>query len=208
MKPLALATITLVAFVFASGCGDSGSRGDSTDGSGGSTSTGTNAGGSTSATNGATTGGGDPEPVEMNGMTAAHNVARANVSPPASTPIPPLSWSSDIAAVAQAYAENCVFEHSMGDYGENLYAESGLDATPADVVDAWVGEVADYDYASNTCAANAMCGHYTQVVWADSARLGCGVANCSTNSPFGSGDWVLWVCNYDPPGNYIGEKPY
>jgi len=47
------------------------------------------------------------------------------------------------------------------------------------------------------------------VVWRGSARLGCGVAKCSKNSPFsGFPDWQLWVCNYDPPGNYVGQRPY
>ncbi len=141
----------------------------------------------------------------MQGMTAAHNAARASVNPPASTPIPPLVWSGEVAAVAQAYAEKCVFEHSQSPYGENLYASSGS-STPADVVTSWVSEAADYDYASNNCSG--ICGHYTQVVWADTTKLGCGMANCTTGSPFGSGSWQIWVCNYDPPGNFIGQKPY
>jgi hypothetical protein len=40
-------------------------------------------------------------------------------------------------------------------------------------------------------------------------RLGCGVASCTENSPFGDGgSWQIWVCNYDPSGNYLGERPY
>jgi pathogenesis-related protein 1 len=149
---------------------------------------------------------GDTEPAAMTGMTAAHNAARANVNPPAASPIPPLAWSSAVAKVAQAYADKCVFQHSGGSYGENLYANTG-GANPDKVVSSWVSEVADYDYATNSCSAK--CGHYTQVVWADSTKLGCGVANCTTNSPFGSSaTWQLWVCNYDPPGNWVGEKPY
>lgn len=207
MKPHVLSATALLSLLVAAGCGDSGSTDGSTDGSGGSASTN---GTGMNATDGSTTttGGGDEEPADVAGITAAHNAARAAVSPAASTPIPPLEWSSDLAAVAQAYAENCVFEHSGGQYGENLYAESGLNATPQDVVDAWVSEDADYDYDSNSCNVGAVCGHYTQVVWADSQRLGCGVANCSQNSPFGSGSWTIWVCNYDPPGNFVGEKPY
>jgi uncharacterized protein YkwD len=194
-------------------CGDSGGDGTGTDGSGGSTTTqsgttGSMTGSTTGSTN-ASTGSnmGDPEPPEQTGMTAAHNLARANVSPPASTPIPPLSWDSELAAVAQAYAEQCIFEHSMGQYGENLYAESGLGSGPADVVKAWVDEAQFYDYDTGACSSPP-CGHYTQVVWADSLRLGCGVAQCDTNSPFGSGAWVHWVCEYDPPGNWVGEQPY
>lgn len=172
-----------------SGAGGAGGEVWGTGGSGGSSGTGTPMN----------------EPGALNGITALHNEARANVNPPAASPIPPLVWDANLAAVAQAYAENCVFQHSGGPYGENLYASSG-GSTPSDVVSSWVSEVADYDYASNSCSG--VCGHYTQVVWASSQKLGCGMATCNQNSPFGSGSWENWVCNYDPPGNYVGEKPY
>ncbi len=144
----------------------------------------------------------------MNGITAAHDAARAAVSPAASPAIPALTWSSTVAAAAQTWANGCSFEHGgAGSYGQNLFASTGSTA-PADVVTSWVGESAHYDYATNTCASGDSCGHYTQVVWRDSTQLGCGVANCTTGSPFGSGSWQLWVCDYDPPGNYVGQKPY
>lgn len=210
------ALFALVCAATLLGC-DEATEPDGDGGSGGGTGATGNAGGNTTVANGGTGQGtpttstssnmGDDEPAAMNGMTAAHNAARANVNPPAASPIPPLAWSGPIAAVAQAYAENCVWEHSMGEYGENLYASAGQETTPQDVVDSWVSEVADYDYGSNGCSG--VCGHYTQVVWADSAKLGCGVANCSTGSPFdGFPDWQIWVCNYDPPGNFNGQKPY
>jgi uncharacterized protein YkwD len=120
-------------------------------------------------------------------------------------PIPPLTWSGTVAATAQAWANNCMFKHSGGQYGENIFATSGM-AKPSDVVGSWVSEQAKYDYANNSCSA--VCGHYTQVVWAKSLRLGCAVADCTQNSPFGGGNWQFWVCNYDPPGNFVGERPY
>jgi pathogenesis-related protein 1 len=149
--------------------------------------------------------GGGSEGGPLQGITAAHNEARANVNPAAPSPLPDLVWDAAVVATAQAYAEECVFQHSNSPYGENLYATSGS-ANAQGVVDAWVSEVADYNYANNSCSG--VCGHYTQVVWADSLRLGCGVANCNVNSPFGGGSWQNWVCNYDPPGNWVGEKPY
>jgi pathogenesis-related protein 1 len=180
--PLVLLAIPLAA-CGSSSSGSSGS-GSSTGGSGGS---------------------GDTEPAAMKGMTAAHNAARAAVVPAASPSIPPLSWSGTVADTAQAWADNCQFMHSGGQYGENIFAGSGSYA-PADVVAAWVSEDAGYDYATNSCSD--VCGHYTQVVWRDSKDLGCGVTNCTDNSPFGGGAWQMWVCNYDPPGNFNGEKPY
>jgi pathogenesis-related protein 1 len=154
-----------------------------------------------------TTGGPIDETGAMSGMTAEHNAVRAKVMPAAATPLPELTWSPEIAAVAQAYADKCIWEHSSNQYGENLYATSG-GGTPADVVGSWASEVADYDYDANTCAPNKACGHYTQIVWADSLKLGCGMAKCPDNAPWGNGPWEIWVCNYDPPGNWVGEKPY
>ncbi|KYF73680.1 Fis family transcriptional regulator [Sorangium cellulosum] len=146
------------------------------------------------------------EPPRMSGITEAHNRARAAVEPPADTPLPGLTWSREIAEVAQAYADRCVFDHSESRYGENLYRTGRSSVTPEEVVAAWVDEAANYDLASNGCSST--CGHYTQVVWADSLRLGCGVADCTGDPRFGGGAWQIWVCNYDPPGNFVGERPY
>lgn len=149
---------------------------------------------------------GDPEGnATLSGITRLHNLAREQVSPAPSTPLPALRWSGTVAAAAQAWADGCKFSHSGSAYGENIYATSGT-STPADVVNSWVSEKAKYSYANNSCSGT--CGHYTQVVWAASTSLGCGVKTCTQNSPFGSPSWQFWVCNYDPPGNYIGQKPY
>jgi uncharacterized protein YkwD len=155
---------------------------------------------------GASTDAGSPEGSSLLlGLTAAHNQARATVVPAAATPLPPLQWSASLAATAQAWADRCAFVHSGGSSGENLYADTGQGSAGAVVAD-WVSERAAYDFSSNTCSG--VCGHYTQVVWARSLRLGCGVTHCTSGSPFGSGAWNLWVCNYDPPGNFIGQRPY
>jgi hypothetical protein len=78
------------------------------------------------------------------------------------------------------------------------------------MVGAWAAEASDYDYARNTCAAGKVCGHYTQLVWRATTRVGCATQVCDRNSPFGSRfpTWQLWVCNYAPPGNYVGQRPY
>ena len=156
--------------------------------------------------------GGDTEPASMAGITERHNLVRSNVSPAASPPLSPLVWSSELAAIAQSYADKCVFEHSRGGkLGENLYAGSGGDASGPGVVDDWASESAAYNFANDECAKGKQCGHYTQVVWRGTQRVGCGAAQCKVGSPFGDtndGAWQNWVCNYDPPGNFIGEQPY
>ncbi len=177
-----------------------------TDAAGGSSQS---AGGALSALGGSTQGAA-PEPGLLAGITAAHNEVRAAANPAPAVPLVTLVWDASISAVAQSWADGCHFMHSQGPYGENIYARSGNNVIASkDVVTSWASESPNYSYANNTCAANQQCGHYTQIVWAGSTKLGCGITRCSQNSPFqGSPNWEFWVCNYDPPGNYIGEKPY
>jgi hypothetical protein len=154
-----------------------------------------------------------------------HNAARAGtlagvtVSPVPTPALPALTWSAAAEAVAQAWAKRCVYEHNSGrnadgiSRGENIAATAPggrADATPAYVVGLWAGEWPDYTYATNTCAVGRVCGHYTQVVWRSTTRVGCAKATCTVNSPFGAGaqTWDFFVCDYEPPGNYVGQRPY
>jgi len=132
----------------------------------------------------------------------AHNQARQAVG----AGIPNLEWSNTLQTYATNWATNrantarCALSHSGGKYGENIFWSSGQ-STPAAAVTAWVNEKQYYNYKSNSCAAGKVCGHYTQVVWKKSQRVGCGSANCQ-----GGGKFV--VCSYDPPGNFNGQRPY
>ena len=48
--------------------------------------------------------------------------------------------------------------------------------------------------------------HYTQVVWAKTAEVGCGLKTCETTDT-GLRKVVAFVCTYNP-GNYVREMPY
>ncbi|NOK20304.1 CAP domain-containing protein [Corallococcus carmarthensis] len=143
-------------------------------------------------------------------MLEAHNAARAAAKPAPSPALEPLTWDPEVAAVAQKWADNCSYEHNSGrgNAGENIAAATPDYLNTKAVVKGWVDEVADYDYSKNTCAAGKVCGHYTQVVWRNTRRLGCATKRCTVNSPFGGSAWDFWVCNYAPPGNYVGQRPY
>jgi pathogenesis-related protein 1 len=196
--------------------GSTASGGKATGGSsaGGTATGGRNTGGANTGGGGGTAGNCPEGNALLCGITDAHNQARANVSPAPATPIPPLTWSASVAADAQAWANQCNWTHNTQNdagvsYGQDLYASSGTKApTPQAVLSSWVGEASNYDYATNTCASGQVCGHYTQVVWRNSTSLGCGITLCTTGSPFGSGSWYIVVCDYYPPGNYNGQKPY
>ncbi|PIN20520.1 Defense-related protein containing SCP domain [Handroanthus impetiginosus] len=120
--------------------------------------------------------------------------------------LPPLVWDANIASYAAWYANrrraDCALKHSNGPYGENIFCGSGNQWTAAQAAVAWVSERREYNYWSNSCAYGQECGHYTQIVWKGTRRIGCARVVCY------GGKGVFMICNYDPPGNYVGERPY
>jgi uncharacterized protein YkwD len=130
-------------------------------------------------------------------MLAAHNAMRARVG------IAPMVWSERLAARSQDWADTLLalkqFAHRPNStYGENLFEITGATASSAQVVNAWAAESRNYDYGSNRC--RGVCGHYTQIVWRDTKEVGCAVAR--------GGGREVWACDYVPPGNWVGKRPY
>ncbi|KAF8019714.1 hypothetical protein BT93_G0418 [Corymbia citriodora subsp. variegata] len=128
----------------------------------------------------------------------AHNAARSQVG------VGPIAWDETVASYASNYANtlasDCTLVHSGGPYGENL-AQASADLTGTDAVNLWVAEEPNYDYSSNSCVPGTVCGHYTQVVWSNSVQLGCAKAQCATGG-------TVVTCNYNPPRNVAGQRPY
>lgn len=149
-------------------------------------------------------------PAAWRGNLSVHNCARRTVVPAARPPMPLLSWSPTLAVTAQAWAARCTWAHSgTPGLGENLYAAAPPRAVQTDAALSWAREQPWYDYASNSCQPGRICGHYTQMVWRNSRDIGCAINDCSTGSPFsGFPNWTIVVCNYSPPGNWLGQRPY
>ncbi len=130
-------------------------------------------------------------PSSMKGMLSAHNAVRARHC------APPLTWSADLARVAQRWvdklvAADCAFDHSRGKYGENLAGATAGTLDAEGVVRMWYEEKEKYDFRKGAFSMET--GHFTQVVWAATRRVGCATATCKRGLQ-------LWVCNYDPAGN-------
>lgn len=145
-----------------------------------------------------TTAGPEPDDSLPGDMLTAHNDIRARMG------VAPLEWSDRLAVQAQDWANHLLrqeqFYHRPHQrYGENLFEiMSHRGASAADVVNVWADEARDYDYSGNRC--RGMCGHYTQIIWAGTREVGCAVAREPLHE--------VWVCNYNPPGNWVGERPY
>jgi uncharacterized protein YkwD len=115
---------------------------------------------------------------------------------------PKLAWSPDIAQFARQHACRCNFTHDTNRrFGENLYGVWGP-RIPNEVVassgsQAWYKEVKYYNFSNP--GWNYAAGHFTQMVWKNTKRMGCGLCWCPAN------DMTLLTCKYDPPGNVLGQ---
>ncbi|XP_049422155.1 GLIPR1-like protein 1 [Epinephelus fuscoguttatus] len=149
-----------------------------------------------------------------------HNRARSSVSPPASDMLY-MTWDEGLAITARAWARHCVFEHNgylkdvrrvhptFSSVGENIWTSSSPHFDVSRAIKRWVDEKQDYDYNRNICTK--VCGHYTQVVWASSFKVGCAVQLCTNGvkyTSFADQEGILFVCNYATAGNVNGGRPY
>ena len=153
-------------------------------------------------------------------FVSAHNQARSGPLNPTPMPaLPPVGWDPVLADSAYAYLVKCISTESppalvdhnanrSSDYqalggsgyvGENIFGSSGA-ATPAGAVGSWMAEASQYDYNTSPIGT---AGHYTQVVWRASVRIGCAIVDCPGVTFH---DTVL--CDYSPGGNIQGQKPY
>lgn len=128
----------------------------------------------------------------VNGLRAAHGATA-------------VVFDEVIGGVASSWADvltkSGAFEHSDSRYGENLAwlssatKKDGDDCTDSvfRAIDLWYSEVRNYNFDKPGYSATT--GHFTQLVWKGSKRIGLGVG-------VGGGKIVV-VMNFDPPGNFL-----
>ncbi|XP_036374257.1 GLIPR1-like protein 1 [Megalops cyprinoides] len=155
----------------------------------------------------------------INKCVKAHNHHRSSVKPAASNMFY-MTWDEAIAKTARAWARFCKFDHNprlktkgevhpnFTSLGENIWVGTPYSIfTVEKAIQSWYDEVAHYDYYSMSC--NDVCGHYTQVVWATSYKVGCAVQACHEGvEGFYKGPAAIFVCDYGDAGNYGGVHPY
>lgn len=138
-------------------------------------------------------------------LLAAHNRERARVG------VPALAWDEALAADAAGWAEALArtdsFEHSPADPsdpnvpGENLWAGTPGAWAPEEMVGYWVAEKRDYKPGIFPAVSHSgdleQVGHYTQLIWRRTRKVGCALARSSKED--------ILVCRYSEGGNVVGE---
>ncbi|XP_077149203.1 serotriflin-like [Ranitomeya variabilis] len=131
-----------------------------------------------------------------------HNELRSQVKPAPSNMLK-MEWDDEAAANAARWANQCQNGHSTSDQreittfgcGENLYSSS-RPHNWAKVIQGWYDENQFFDHGTGATEDGAVIGHYTQLVWYKSFKLGCALAFCPNQKlPF------YYVCHYCPAGN-------
>ncbi|XP_027777835.1 glioma pathogenesis-related protein 1 [Marmota flaviventris] len=140
-----------------------------------------------------------------------HNKFRSEVTPTARD-MRYMTWDPALAKIAKAWAKTCQFRHNpqlksnkmhpnFTSLGENIWTGSLFLFSESSAISNWYNEIKDYDFNTRRCTK--VCGHYTQVVWADSYKVGCAVQFCPRVSGFESlSNGAHFICNYGPAGNY------
>lgn len=152
----------------------------------------------------------------INAILDAHNEVRANAQPTPAPPFSPFVWSEELAALAQKWADNCVFAHNSQElwaagHGQNITAHGGSSGQTTDAalvvraketVQGWASEASAYTYGPISISDSTFMqtGHYTQIVWRNTTKVGCGYESCPL--------FQLWVCEYEPAGNVPNQLPY
>ncbi len=139
-------------------------------------------------------------------LLASHNQERNKLG------LNSMSWDQGLADDARIWAEHLVetgkFEHSVRKIGQKPQGENIWGGTAAAFpVETMVGFwLAEKEYfkpgrfpAVSTTGRAADVGHYTQIIWRETTKVGCGLGRGGTED--------ILVCRYKVAGNVVGEQP-
>lgn len=135
-------------------------------------------------------------------IVAQHNQLRASAG------VQPIIWDQSLAAAADSYAAQLAATGRWGHspqstrpgQGENLWMGSRGAFTIDQMVGSWAAESRDFRAGAFPAVSRTGrwedVGHFTQMIWASSTRVGCALRS--------SRDYDYLVCRYSPAGNVMG----
>ena len=137
-------------------------------------------------------------------LTGPQNAERARVG------VRPLTWDPALEKAAADYAAELArtgkWGHSAPEQrvgqGENLWMGTRDAFSLEEMLDGWLTERSMFRRGTfphvTTSASWHDVGHYTQIIWADTLRVGCAVRSSPT--------FDYLVCRYSEPGNVMGQR--
>merc|ERR1719228_1372676 len=143
----------------------------------------------------------------MVGALKAHNKYRqlhhvSNLENDVALNIQATKWAKHLVKLGR-------MEHSKGTgTGENIYVSYTTGSLQTDNIgekatDSWYDEIELYNFGNPGFSSET--GHFTQVVWKGSTKVGCGYATGKTTMRGRTWNVAYVVCNYSPPGNYMRQ---
>ena len=92
-------------------------------------------------------------------------------------------------------------------YGENMAWGTGVAYGVRTGAEYWYDEIKSYEPGTPISQefGTFKAAHYTQMVWQETTEIGAGKATIGKGEKQG---WTVVVCNYNPPGNIAGQRPY
>ncbi|XP_064110941.1 CRISP/Allergen/PR-1-like [Macrobrachium nipponense] len=144
---------------------------------------------------------------------------------PPATNMRELVWNNELASVAQAWAEQCPYSHDCYrcrkikersySVGQNIFWSFGSDSKEQWklAVDYFYNEVMnlprDVVDSFGSVPVQKVITHYTQLVWASTYEIGCGVIH--NECKYKGVDYKVcktYVCNYGPAANVKNRPIY
>ena len=172
---------------------------------------------------------------ETRSKTALNEMQGAAGLLPAAGNMARLVWDNELEQVAQDYADQCVWGHNSNrtaeysalnptdihgnpvsgrvSVGENIAAGGSFNPSVVEAFngyDNWEAEVADYSFGALNVSdfCGDVCGHFTQIVWAKTFKVGCAASACPSGTVFDRFASTYLVCNYSQSGNFLRQEPY
>ncbi len=135
-------------------------------------------------------------------LLAEHNAARREYGSQ------PLVWDNALTAAADRYVRiladegRIAHDKTRGDQGENLFMGTRGAYSYRAMARLWIDErqwfvKGRFPYVVKPGNPWTKVGHYTQIVWPTTQRVGCAVASNSRDD--------FLVCRYSPSGNIFGH---
>lgn len=115
-----------------------------------------------------------------------------------------LTWSPELAINSQTFTNMCAQGEGWASlspgHGSNTMnagevSETCYEDATRDAISAWAGEENDGGLTYDPVECKGVCGHFTQMVWKDTKKVGCSwnTKKCD--------NLVVFQCYYDPAGN-------